>query len=132
MEHKFFSELIFKTSRSSGPGGQHVNKVNTKVELRFDVTNSALLSEEEKEILLEKLKNKITNDGILIIISQHSRSQIKNKEKAIEQFYRLVEKALTPIKKRIATKTPMRVHRKRLENKLKRAEIKELRKPPKL
>jgi ribosome-associated protein len=132
MEQRFDKELTFTTSRSSGPGGQHVNKVNTKVELRFDINNSALLGDEEKAILIDKLKNKINKDRVLIIISQHSRSQIKNKEKAIEQFYRLVEKALTPTKKRIATKTPARVHRKRLENKLKRSEIKELRKPPKL
>ncbi len=132
MEHLLDSELKFKTSRSSGPGGQHVNKVNTKVELRFDITNSALLSEEEKEILLSKLKNKINNLGILIIISKHSRSQIKNKQKAIEQFYVLIRRALTPSKKRIATKTPASVKRKRLEEKMRRAEIKELRKPPKV
>jgi len=132
MERNFDSELKFKTSRSSGPGGQHVNKVNTRVELRFDIANSALLNDEEKETLIEKLKNKINNEGVLIIVSQHSRSQIKNKERAVEQFYQLINKALTPVKKRKATKTPGHAKKKRLEDKLKRAEIKELRKPPQL
>jgi len=128
----FDSELIFRSSRSSGPGGQHVNKVNTRVELRFDIPNSTLLSNEEKEILLEKLKNKTNNQGILIIISQHSRSQIKNKSNAVEKFYRLMQKALAPAKVRVPTTIPMRIKAKRLEEKLKLSEKKSLRKPPQL
>lgn len=130
MERNFDSELNFKASRSSGPGGQHVNKVNTKVELRFDIPNSALLNDEEKEILLDKLTNKINSDGILIVISQHSRSQIKNKESATEKFYQLIIKALTPAKVRKATKPSHAARAKRLEEKQKLSEKKILRKPP--
>jgi ribosome-associated protein len=132
MNRNFDSELVFRSSRSSGPGGQHVNKVNTKIELRFDIGGSALLNEDEKITLLEKLKNKVNNEGVLIIISQHSRSQIKNKTNALDKFYRLIEDALTPAKKRKATKRPLHDKEKRLEEKQKRSETKELRKPPQL
>jgi len=74
------SEFQFLTSRSSGPGGQNVNKVNSKVELRFDIPNSSLLNDEQKEILLAKLATKITSDGILSVVSQRDRSQLANKE----------------------------------------------------
>ena len=82
----FSSEFIFTSSKSSGPGGQNVNKVNTKVELRLDIGNSTLLTDEEKEIILDKLSNRINKDGVLIITSQDQRSQLKNKEKAIGFF----------------------------------------------
>jgi ribosome-associated protein len=132
MNRIFDSELIFRSSRSSGPGGQHVNKVNTKIELRFDIQGSELLSEDEKEILLEKLKNKVNNEGVLIIISQYSRSQIKNKANAVDKFYRLIEEALTPTKERKPTKQPRHIKEKRLEEKQKLSEKKSLRKPPQL
>jgi len=75
-------EFQFLTSRSSGPGGQNVNKVNSKVELRFDIQNSSLLSEEQKEILLVKLSAKISSEGILSIVSQRDRSQLTNKDRS--------------------------------------------------
>jgi ribosome-associated protein len=100
----FFSEFEFVTSRSGGAGGQHVNKVSSKVELRFHVDNSALLSAEEKEIVKGKLANKISNEGYLQIVSQAERSQLQNKELAIKKFYQLLEKSLTPVKRRKATK----------------------------
>lgn len=93
-------EVTFKTSRSSGPGGQNVNKVETKVELRFDVPNSRFLEEPEKQLVLTNLASRITNDGILLIISQATRSQLENKEAAWEEFCRLMEQAAEPPKKR--------------------------------
>lgn len=113
----FEPELQFSASRSSGPGGQHVNKVNTKVELRFNISESPLLTEEEKTILLQKLKNKINKDGELIIVSQEDRSQYKNKEAAIEKFLDMLKKALTPIKKRRPSRPTRASKEKRLEGK---------------
>ncbi len=113
----FSNEFIFNASRSSGPGGQNVNKVNTKVELRFNIPESSLLSAEEKEILLNLLKKKISSDGFLIIVSQSERSQLKNKEKTIEKFYTLLKKSLTPKKKRKPTKPGTAAKEKRLEEK---------------
>jgi ribosome-associated protein len=113
----FEPELLFSTSRSSGPGGQHVNKVNTKVELRFHIPNSNLLTEKEKTILLQKLKNKINKDGELIIVSQEDRSQYKNKEAAIEKFLHMLKKALTPVKKRRPSRPTRASKERRLEGK---------------
>jgi ribosome-associated protein len=113
----FTRELIFTASRSSGPGGQNVNKVSTKVELRFDVPHSLLLTDEEKEILLVRLEKKITSEGFLIIVSQSERSQLRNKEKTVERFYALLKKALTPKVKRKPTKPGPAAREKRLEEK---------------
>lgn len=124
----FDDELIFNASRSSGAGGQNVNKVNTKVELRFKVDGSQLLTPEEKELISTKLYSQISNEGFLIIVSQTERSQIKNKEKATEKFYELLAKALTKRKKRKPT-SPTKVSKeKRLEGKRKQSTKKELRK----
>ena len=124
----FSREFLFTASRSSGPGGQNVNKVSTKVELRFDVLNSILLSEEEKEILLIRLHKKITADGFVIIVSQSERSQLKNKEETIDKFYTLIWKTLTPVKKRKPTRPSAAAKEKRLEEKKMRAEKKARRK----
>ncbi len=113
----FEPELHFSSSRSSGPGGQHVNKVNTRIELRFHIPDSELLSDEEKEILLHKLKNKINKDGELIIVSQEDRSQYKNKEIALEKFLDMLKKALTPTKKRKPSKPTRASKEKRLDEK---------------
>lgn len=123
-------ELDFYASRSSGPGGQNVNKVNTKVELRFDVKNSSVLSEEEKNLLLVKLKTRINNEGILIITSQEDRSQLKNKENTIAKLYALITRALTPQKPRRPTRPTAASKLKRLTAKKKTGEKKSLRKPP--
>lgn len=126
-DRDFSGEWEFTTSRSSGPGGQNVNKVNTKVTLRFDVAGSQLLSEEEKNTLADKLANKISNDQILIISSETGRSQLKNKEETIRKFYELLKKTFKPKKKRKATKPSKAAIEKRLKAKQKQAEKKQLR-----
>jgi ribosome-associated protein len=126
--HELTNELIFTFSRSGGAGGQHVNKVSTKVTLRWDVSNSALLTTDQKEIVLKKLGSKLTNEGVLILISQESRSQIQNKEFAILKLDELLKKAFTPRKARKATKpTKASVHR-RIEVKKLKGEKKQWRK----
>jgi ribosome-associated protein len=124
----FEKEFIYATSRSGGPGGQNVNKVSTKVELRFSISGTVLFSETEKEIILLKLKNKINKDGELILVSQAKRTQLLNKEAVTEKFYDLVSKALTIQKKRRATGPTSSSKLKRLELKQNRSHIKKLRK----
>lgn len=121
------SEIIYNTSRSSGPGGQNVNKVNSKVELRFHVQESQLLNDEEKELISIKLGSQISNDGFLIIGAQTDRSQLKNKEAATEKFYLQLSKALTPRKKRKSTTPSKASKEKRLQTKKIHSEKKELR-----
>jgi len=124
----FDDEFMFSASRSSGPGGQNVNKVNTRVELRFDVISSKVIDENEKNILFNRLPTKITRDGILIIVSQTGRSQYENRLRVIEKFRALIRKALTPEKKRIRTRPTTTSKLKRLEEKKLRARKKERRK----
>lgn len=123
-------EVVFSATRSSGPGGQNVNKVNTQVELRFSVKNSGLFSEEEKDRIFLKLKNKINSEGELIITSQTGRTQLNNKENALEKFFELIEKALTVRKKRLKSMPTLASRLKRLESKKNQAQKKLLRKPP--
>lgn len=125
-------ELTFTTSRSGGPGGQHVNKVSTKVELRFNILKSEVLTDELKILLIQKLKSKITSAGDLIITSQATRSQLKNKEKTIEKFSQILEKALTPPKTRKPTKPTKAAKEKRIESKRKLSVKKENRRTPEI
>ncbi len=115
----FSKEFKFITSRSSGAGGQNVNKVSSKVELRFDIENSSLLSPDQKTLLKEKLSNNITNEGILQIVCQEDRSQPVNKEICIKKFYDLLKKSFTKQKKRRPTKPTKSSVRERLNVKKK-------------
>lgn len=121
------SEFTFKTSRSSGPGGQHVNKTDSRVELRFNPQKSELLSDDQKVILLQKLSSQLTSDGDLIVVCQQERSQYKNKALAIEKLYELLHKALRPVKKRKTTKPTRASIQKRMELKKQTAEKKKRR-----
>jgi ribosome-associated protein len=121
------TEFQFFTSRSSGPGGQNVNKVNSKVELRFDIQNSIHLTDEQKEILLVKLASKVTAEGILIVVSQRDRSQLVNKEDSVKKLYALIYKALTPQKPRKNTRPTKSSVEKRLQSKRIKSEIKQTR-----
>ncbi|GAA4422727.1 alternative ribosome rescue aminoacyl-tRNA hydrolase ArfB [Pontibacter saemangeumensis] len=120
----FESELQFQASRSGGAGGQNVNKVATKVELRFHVQQSAVLTEEEKALVQEKLANRINNDGFLQVVCQTERTQLRNKETCLDRFYELLRQALTRQKKRTATRPSRASVRKRLEGKKKQADKK--------
>ena len=111
------NEFVFQTSRSSGPGGQNVNKVNSRVELRFDIPNSVLLADKQKEVLQKKLASKLTSEGILIVVSQVSRSQLENKELSVHKFYHLISGALKPVKKRKPTRPTKSSEEKRLQKK---------------
>ena len=121
------SELHFQFARGGGPGGQNVNKVETRVELLFDVAHSPSLSDGDRDKLLSHLRSHITDNGILQIISGESRSQWQNREKAIDRFIELLQKALKPQKKRVKTKVSHGVKQKRLELKKRRGDIKRLR-----
>ncbi len=121
------SKISFRTSRSAGPGGQNVNKVESRVELLFDVERSAIFSHEQLAGIFLKLKNKIDSKGILHITSQSSRSQWENKEIALEEFVRLLKSSLKPAKKRISTKLSKVAKEKRLKKKKIHSEKKRMR-----
>ena len=121
---QLIQEFTYRTSRSGGKGGQNVNKVETKVEARFDVAASLALTEEEKEYLLEKLAGKISAEGFLSATNQTDRSQLTNKEKATQKLLRMVEKALIKPKKRRRAPVPAGVKEARLEAKRRRSDVK--------
>ena len=125
-------ELSFKAVRSGGSGGQHVNKVSSKIELTFDIENSKILKEEQKILLLKNLSSRLTKENVLILFCDESRSQHKNKEIVIERFLKIIKNGLTIPKKRKPTKVSKSAIRKRLEKKKKLAFKKTLRQKPKL
>jgi ribosome-associated protein len=125
---KIIKECLFKAVRSSGAGGQHVNKVSSKVELNFNVIDSEGITGNEKNILKQKLK--LTKEGFLILQCSETRSQHKNKEIVTKHFLKLLKKNLIIPKKRIVGKIPHKVIRKRLEQKNKQALKKNNRKKP--
>jgi ribosome-associated protein len=122
------SELVFQSSRSSGPGGQHVNKVESRIELFFQVKNSQILSENQKELILAKLSSKLSADGTLRVVAQNERSQLKNKQLAIRKFYELIGACLKPTQPRVATKPSKSADEKRILIKKQRSLLKNYRK----
>ncbi|WP_445722659.1 alternative ribosome rescue aminoacyl-tRNA hydrolase ArfB [Flavobacterium sp.] len=126
------SELKFKAVRSSGAGGQNVNKVSSKVVLSFDIMNSSGLSEKEKEYLNEKIANRLTLEGILILNCDEDRSQIKNKELIIKRFLNLITDGLKKPKIRRATKVPKFVKERRIKQKKNTGLIKQSRRKPEI
>ena len=127
---KIISELKFKAVRSSGAGGQNVNKVSSKVVLSFDLPNSKALSEEEIILLEDKLAPRLTNDKILILNCDEDRSQLKNKEIVVKRFLQLLRENLIIPKERKATKVPKSVIKKRIQNKRNLSEKKQSRRKP--
>lgn len=123
-DRNFEKEFKFRASRSSGSGGQHVNKVSTRVELLFDVLNTSLLSEKERALVIKNLAAIISQEGILQIASQGTRSQLRNKEQAIKKFYKKMEKALKVIPPRKKPKKKKSLVEKRLKEKRHKAEKK--------
>jgi ribosome-associated protein len=121
------TEITFRFSRSGGPGGQNVNKVETKVELLFDVAGSAGLTEDQKQTILAREKNRIDSEGILRVTAQESRSQFENREAAVEKFVSILAGALAKRKKRVKTRASRASKEKRIEGKKLRGKKKQMR-----
>jgi ribosome-associated protein len=131
-KEKIISELTFKAVRSSGAGGQNVNKVSSKVVLNFDLLNSQVLTDEEKTRIQNKISTRLTSENILILNCDEDRSQLKNKELVVKRFLDLLKKALVIPKERKPTKIPKSVIEKRLNDKKNTSEIKSSRKNPEI
>jgi ribosome-associated protein len=120
----FLPEITFQTSRSSGPGGQNVNKVESRVELRWHLADSQVLSALQKQLILEKVGNQLTAEGLLLVTAQDDRSQLRNKEIALARFHELLQKSLRRPKPRRATRPSAGAVRQRLEGKKRQGEKK--------
>jgi ribosome-associated protein len=129
---QLLAELTFKAVRSSGAGGQNVNKVASKVVLTFDIPKSQAFSKEEKTLIYSNLASRLTTDGVLILNCDEDRSQLKNKEIVIKRFLELIKKGLFVPKERKATKVPKATIRKRIKDKKNLGEIKKSRRKPDL
>jgi ribosome-associated protein len=127
---KLAGELRFTASRSDGPGGQNVNKVNSKITLKFDVVHSNLLSAEEKEIIVKRLGSQLTKDGVLVLTAQESRSQLANKETVMLKLDNLLQRAFEKRKVRKRTKPSKGSVQERIQMKKKLSEKKKWRQKP--
>jgi ribosome-associated protein len=132
MKVDVYNEIIFSTARSGGKGGQNVNKVETMVEGRWNVTESRLFSDEQKVRIFDKLSNKITSEGFLLVKSQTARTQLSNREEVVRKINFLIEQALEKKKARIATKPSKASKEKRVEVKKNKSEIKDNRRKVRL
>lgn len=126
------AELAWSTSRASGPGGQHVNKTSSRVSVRWDVLESAILTESQRKRILEKLSSRLTGEGVLVVNVESSRSQHRNRQLASERLVELVRQALVRPKKRVPTRPSKAAKKRRIEAKKRRSGIKSNRKKPRL
>jgi len=117
-------ELSFSASRGGGPGGQHVNKVASRITLRFDVANSPSLSDDQRRTLLEKLSSRLTRDGVLLLSSHESRSQVANREEVVRRFAQLLREGLLRPKRRRPTRPTRGSRERRIESKKRRSGVK--------
>jgi ribosome-associated protein len=123
-------ELVLRLSRSSGPGGQHANTSDTRVELRFDVKGSQVLTNEQKTRILQRLGNRVTADGVLILAGDEYRSQTRNRDAVLARFAALLADALRPERPRRPTRRSQAAEQRRLEAKRQQSEKKARRRPP--
>ena len=124
------AELRFETSRSSGPGGQNVNKVESRVAILFDVDSSPTLTTDQKELIRSRLATRMSKKGILRVVAQKHRSQAANRKEVIGRFVRLLEEALEPEAPRHTTAVPRAAKRRRLDDKKRRSQLKKKRRGP--
>jgi ribosome-associated protein len=124
------SELEITTSRAGGPGGQHVNKTDTRITVRWNIKTSSALTDEQKQLIVGKLQSRVTEDGDLIVHNSESRSQGQNKKNALINLAAIVRNALHVAKKRIATKIPKALKEARLQSKARRSTTKKMRSKP--
>ncbi|WNM57687.1 alternative ribosome rescue aminoacyl-tRNA hydrolase ArfB [Candidatus Nitrospira allomarina] len=125
------SDVRFSAARSAGPGGQHVNKVNSRVILEFDVKHTTVLSSYQKGRIAEMVGQRMNQDGVLRLQAQRHRTQSANRADLLEKFVKILQDALRPEKPRVATRVPYRVREKRLEEKKLRTRVKRVRQNPK-
>lgn len=130
MRQELLQETIIITSRASGPGGQHVNKTESKVELHWNLYETVFLTNAEKLRLKRKLSHRLTDKGVLILVSQETRSQLKNRQLVQLRFLEMIERSLKPEKRRIPTKPTRASREKRLKSKKSRSAIKKDRQKP--
>jgi ribosome-associated protein len=124
------NELEITTSRAGGPGGQHVNKTDTRITVRWNIKTSSALTDDQKQLIMEKLQSRVTDDGDLLVHNSESRSQQQNKKNALINLAAIVRNALHVAKKRIATKIPKALKEARLQSKARRSDTKKMRSKP--